>query len=73
MLIIGIDEEWTPIELKTWGDRTISGCLKTRVGGEQVQLGTFAPIRDKVFWQVKKMIIHWGLFPVGGRKEPWVI
>ena len=38
-----------------------------------MQLYTFAPIRDKVFWKVKKTVIHWGLFTVGGRNEPWVI
>ena len=30
-------------------------------------MGTFAPIKDKVFWQGKKTVIHWGIFPVGGK------
>ena len=36
-------------------------------------MGTIAPIKDKNFWQGKKTVIHWGLFPVGGKFEPWVI
>ena len=68
-----MEEEWNPIELKNWCSGTISGCLEARVGGKQLQLGTFAPIRDKVFYQGKKMVIHWGLFPVVGKIQPWVI
>ena len=43
------------------------------VGREQVHLVTLVPIKDKVCWQVKKTVIHWGLFPVGVKIEPWVI
>ena len=38
-----------------------------------MQLGTFAPIKDKVLWHEKKTVIQWGLFHVGGKFEPWVI
>ena len=59
--------------LKTWASNTISGCLEAKVWGNQVQLGTFALIKDKVCCQEKKTVIHWGLSPVGGKFEPWVI
>ena len=32
--------------LNTWASNTISGCLEAKVGGEQVYLGTFVPIKD---------------------------
>ena len=73
MLLRQMDEEWTPIKLKTWASKTISGCIEARVWGEQVHLGPFASIRYRVFWEGKKTVIHWGLFPVGGKIEPWVI
>ena len=65
-----MEEEWTPIELKTWYSKTICGCLEARVGGNNVKLGNFVPIKDKVLWQGKKTVIHWGLFSVGGKIEP---
>ena len=73
MLLRRVEEDWTPIVLKTWESKTISGSLEAEVGGKQAKLGTFAPIKDKVCWQRKKTMIHWGLFPVGGKFEPWVI
>ena len=51
MLLRLMEEEWTPIVLKAWASKTISGCLKAKVGGKQVHLGTFAPIKGKSFWQ----------------------
>ena len=68
-----MEEEWTPIELKTWDSNTISGWLYARVGGKQVKMITFAPIKDKSFCQGNKTVIHWGLFPVRETSEPWVI
>ena len=53
--------------------KTISGSLEAKIGRNQVQLGTFAPIKDTVLWQVKKTVIHWGLFTVGSKFYPWVI
>ena len=38
-----------------------------------MQLGTFVPIKDTVFCQVKKIVIHWGILPVGTKFEQWVI
>ena len=38
-----------------------------------MQMGNFAPIKDKVFWKGKKTVIHWGFFPVRVKFEPWVI
>ena len=45
--------------------KNISGCLEASFGGNQVQLGKFAPIRDKVFCLGEKTVIHWCLFTVG--------
>ena len=39
-------EEEKPIKIKTWANRTISGCLEVRVGGKQVRLGNSDPTRD---------------------------
>ena len=38
-----------------------------------MNLCKFEPVKDKVSLQVKKTVIYWGLFPVGGKIEPWVI
>ena len=59
--------------MKTWASKTISGRLEAVFGGKQVQMDTFVPIKDKVCWQGKNTVVHWGLFPVGGKFEPWVI
>ena len=73
MLLRRVDEEWTPIVLKTWALKTISDSLEAKFGGKPVQLGTFAPIKDKVCWQGKNTVIHKVLFPVGRKIEPWLI
>ena len=65
MLLRRVEEEWNNIVLKTWAPKTISGCLEAKVGWKQVYLVTFAPIKDKSFWQGKKTVIYWGLFSVG--------
>ena len=62
-----------PIVLKTLASKTISVSLEDKFGSKQVNLGTFLPIKDKCYWQGKKTLIHWGLFPVGVKFEPWVI
>ena len=36
-------------------------------------MGTFAHIKDKGFCKGKETVIHWGLFSVVGKIEPWVI
>ena len=48
MLLRRMEEDWTPIKLKTWESKTISGFPEARVGGKHVQLGNFSPIKDKV-------------------------
>ena len=73
MLMRQMEEEWTHIVLNTWSSKTISGCLEDEVGGNQVHMGTFAPIKYTFFWKGKKAVINWGLLPVGGKLEPWVI
>ena len=35
MLLRQMKEEWTPIELKTWASRTISGFLEDRIGANK--------------------------------------
>ena len=51
MLLRLVEEEWTPIALKTWVSNTISGSLMSKVGWNQVHLGTFDIIKDKLCWQ----------------------
>ena len=58
MLLRQREEDYNPIELKNWDSKTISGCLKARVGGKQVQLVTFSPIRYKIFYQGNKTLIQ---------------
>ena len=68
-----MEENLTPINLNTWASQTVSECLEERVGVNQVHIGTFAPISDRVFWQGNRTVVHWLLFSVGGNFEPWVI
>ena len=42
-------------------------------GGGQVHIGTSTHIRDIVYWQEEIVVVHWVVFPVGGKCEPWVI
>ena len=48
------------IKLKNWASHTVSGRLEAGVGGKQVHLGKYSPIRDRVFWKGKRMVVHWG-------------
>ena len=68
-----MEEKFTPIKIKTWASRTVSGCLDKRVGVNKVHLVTSTSIRDRVCWQCKRTVVHWVVFPVGGKCEPWVI
>ena len=67
ILMMNMEEKLTPIKLKTWVSRTISGCFEERVGVNQVHLGASSPIMDIVFWQGKRIVAHWGFYPVGGK------
>ena len=40
ILIIRMEEKLTPIKLKIWASRIVSGCLKVRVGVNQFHIGT---------------------------------
>ena len=62
ILMMRMEEKLTPIKLKTWASWTVSGCLAERAGVKQVHIGTSATIRDKVFWQGKRTVVHWVLF-----------
>ena len=73
ILIKTMEDKLTPIKIKTWASRTVSGCLDTRVGGKKVHLVTSISMRDLVCWKWKITLVHWVVFPVGGKCEPWVI
>ena len=73
ILMVRMEEKLTPIKLKTWYSRTVSGCLDARLLIRQVHIETSAPIRDRVLWQGKRTVVHWVLFLVGGKCELWVI
>ena len=53
IMMMRMEYKSTPIKIKTWASRTVSGCLDTRVGGKKVHLVTYTPIRDIVCWQWK--------------------
>ena len=42
-IILIMEEKLTPIKLKTWAYRTVSGCSESRVGVKQIHIGTPAP------------------------------
>ena len=48
ILMMTMEEKLTPIKINTWAYRTVSGCLDTRVGGKQVRIVTYTPIRYRV-------------------------
>ena len=73
ILMMSMEEKLNPINIKTWASQTNSGCLDTRVGGKNVHLLTSTPIRYRVCWQRNITLVYWGLLPVGGKCEPWVI
>ena len=59
--------------LETWASWTLRGCLYAKVGGAMAQLGTAAPIRELVCLHGNRTVLHWVLYPVGGKQEPWII
>ena len=44
-----MEEKLTPIKLNTWVSQTVIGFLEERFGGNQVRLGIYANIMDRVF------------------------
>ena len=68
-----MEEKLTHIKIKTWVSWTVSGCLCKIFGGKQVHIGTSAPIRDRVLCKGNRTVVHWVVFPVVGKCEPWVI
>ena len=68
-----MEDKLTPIKIKTWASWTVSGCLDARVVGKQVHIETSTHIRDIVYCQEEIIVVHWVVFPVGGKCEPWVI
>ena len=73
ILMMTMEDKLTPIKINTWAYRTVSGCLDTRVGGNQVHIVTYTPIRYRVCRQWKRTIINWLVFPMVGKYEPWAI
>ena len=55
MLLRRVEEDWNRVVLKTWLSKTISRILEDKVGGKQLQLGNFAPIKDK--FSVREIIL----------------
>ena len=72
LLMMSMEEKLNPIKIRTWASWTVSGCLESRVGGNQVHLVTYSLISDRVCWYWNKTVVNWGLFPVGWKCEPWV-
>ena len=66
-------EETTRVDLKTRASRTLSGCLEAKVVGTTAWLGTASLIKEKVCFQGKITVVYWSLYPVGEKKEPWII
>ena len=50
IFMMRMEYKLNPIRVKTWASRYVSGGLEARVGLNQVNLGTSAPIRDRVCW-----------------------
>ena len=48
ILMMRMEDKLTPIKINTWAYRTVRGCLDTRVGGKQVCIVTYTPIRYRV-------------------------
>ena len=67
IIMMSMEDKLTPIKIKTWASRTVSGCLDTRVGGKKVHIVTYTPIRDIEGWKWKMTLVHWVVFPVGGK------
>ena len=70
ILMMRMEEKLNPIKIKNWESQTVSGCLYESVGVNQVHLRTSNPISDRVLWQWKITVVHWVVFPVGGKLEP---
>ena len=73
ILMMRMEEKLTTVKIKTWESWTVSGCLYKSVGVKQVHLRTSNPISDRVLWQWKITLVHWVVFPVGGKCETWAI
>ena len=73
ILMMRMEDKFTLMKLNTWASRTVSGCLEARVGGKQYHIWTLSPIRDRVFWQEKRTVLHLVFFLVVGKCETWVI
>ena len=72
-MITRMKEKLAPIKLNTWAYQTVIGLLEARVGGNQVKIVVYSSTRDIVWWQGNRTVVHWVLYPVGGKCEPWVI
>ena len=48
LLMTRMEEKLTPIKLNNWAFQTVSGYLEARVGENQVNIGSYSTIRDRV-------------------------
>ena len=61
------------MELAATASRAIKGSLEVRVVWNPEELGTLSPIQYQVYWQGNLKVLHWGLYPLGKRRDLWVI
>ena len=54
-------------------ERIVYGCMKVMIGWKQTHISTLSPTWDRVCWQGKKTVFHWGLYSVVNKTKPWVI
>ena len=50
IFMMRMEYKLNPMRVKTWAYLYVSGLLESRVGLNQVNLGTSASIRDRLFW-----------------------
>ena len=41
--------------------------------GRQVNLSTSTPTQDILYYKGNRVVVHWELYPVGCKFEPWII
>ena len=48
LIMMRMEYKSTPIKIKTWASRTVSGCLDTRIMGKKDNLVPYTHKRDRV-------------------------
>ena len=70
VLITRKDTDIQGMELEATASRAINRSWEVRVGMNPAELGTIAPIHDRVYWQVKQTLVHQGLYLLVKGKDP---